>query len=672
MQNRVKKRLLFVGIIIGFFFIICIVQLGFLAFKPATKNFTSPYIRKITGGRGSIMACDGSLLATSMPFYRLAVDPYLWLEIPNWQESLRVMTGKLQRPDLFPLLRKAALMHDRHYYLFGYKKIFTYTQVEAFRRLPLLHRSPYEGGLISEAVQNKRFYPYGDLARITLGYLANDTTGWRGLESSFNSALRGQTRYLWVKPLRGKIEVPLENPEEFFPQSGKDIYTTLDPYLQDIVSQALEKGVRQHKAQGGVAIVIEVQTGEIRAMANYRERYNDAIATRWEPGSTFKVASLAALLEDNLLSDKPLYIQTGNGTWQVADKVMRDVVPLGKISWQEALEKSSNVGVAKLVTHFYGKKPKAFYDALRRFRLLDPTGIELYGEPKPYCIDREHPLYNVTTLPWLSIGYNIQLTPLQLLTFYNAIANDGVWVAPRLVRSLQGVGQSPEPFPKPASVRIMRASTAQKLRALLQQVVEKGTAREIRHPFYRLAGKTGTAKKVKNQVYTAAYRASFVGFLPAEKPLYTCIVVIDEPQAGEIYGGKVAAPIFREIAEAILPLNPTQMRYASIRDSLPQPAPPIAELASVLSIYNALNISLPQRPISAYVRLIPHKNYIQSAAYRISGTPPWVLGLSLRNAYTLLEKKGYKVVIKGQGPWVIHQENQGKLVYITLGHAAVE
>ncbi|MGQ9862945.1 MAG: peptidoglycan D,D-transpeptidase FtsI family protein [Bacteroidia bacterium] len=671
MQSRIKKRLLLVAIGTAALFVVCIGQLAYLAFQPETRNFTSPYLRKITGERGSLIACDGSLLATSMPFYRLAVDPYLWLDIPNWQESLRVMTQKLHRPDLFPALRKAALMHDRHFYLFGYKQIFTYPQVEAFQRLPLLHRLLYEGGLITEVVEHKRFYPHGNLARITLGYLANDTTGWRGLESSFNSALRGQSRYLWVKPLKGKVEVPLENPEEFFPRSGKDVFTTLDPYLQDIVSQALEKGIQQHQAKGGVAIVMEVRTGEIRAMANYREVYNDAVATRWEPGSTFKVASLAALLEDNLLPAN-LYIQTGNGTWHVADKVMRDVVPLGKTSWQEALEKSSNIGIAKLVTHFYGRKPKAFYDALRRLRLLEPTGIELYGEPKPYLIDPEHPLYNATTLPWLSIGYNIQLTPLQLLAFYNAIANDGVWVAPRLVRSLQGVGQPPEPFPKPAPVQVMRASTARKLRTLLQYVVEKGTARDIRHSFYPLAGKTGTAKKVKNQAYTSAYRASFVGFFPADKPLYSCIVVIDEPQAGEIYGGKVAAPIFREIAEAILPLHPTQRRYASAYDTLRQPAHPLAELASVLPIYNALNISLPKRPTSTHVRLIPQKNYIQTAAYRPSGKPPWVLGLSLRSAYTLLEKEGYKVTFTGHGPWVTHQKNQGTTVYLTLGDETME
>ncbi|MCX8113189.1 MAG: penicillin-binding protein 2 [Bacteroidia bacterium] len=643
-------------------------------YDPYAKR---PYLKKVAGERGSIFARDYTVLATSMPFFRLAVDPSLW-SAEDVRDSLRGLAEGLSRlfPDIYPqpepvyrFLYNRWKAGDRHVYLLPYKVLLTYAQKKAVEQLPLLHKRPSRRALIVEKITHKRSYPYGNLARATLGYLINDSVAWRGLESAFHDFLRGEERWVLVRRLPNGVEIPLEDLAEFEPQAGADLFTTLDPHLQDLVSEALERAVQTHQAKEGVAILMEVRTGDILAIANAGENFNHAVSTLWEPGSTFKVATAAALLEARAVEAHQRFVVPASLT--VADRTLSDGHSGEVMSFSEALARSSNVAFASLCYKAFGSKPEQFYGYLERFKLLEKSGVSLYSEPRPAYIPLRSPHFNATTLPWMAIGYNIRLTPLQLLTFYNAIANDGLWLAPRLVREIRYPDGRREAPTLPPSERIMSPSTAQTLRRLMREVVEKGTARGIATPLYSIAGKTGTAKKVERGTYVNRYRASFVGFFPAERPRYSCIVVIDDPQKGSIYGGEVAAPVFREIADAVvfrdLGVAPRSVEPLPDRQL---PSLPVVVQHRTIQLYNALSISTPDRPKTPIVRTRPTPHFVQFLPHT-APLPERVIGMSLRSAVTELEAAGYQVYWHGTGPFVSRIEMRpGKEVLLELGYEA--
>lgn len=681
-MSKTLKRFYVLLAGVGLVWIGLLVRLGYLQWKyrdasPYDPYAQRPYLKKVTGERGSIFARDQTVLATSMPFFRVAADPTAWSET-ELRDSLPLLARRLSElfPKIYPqpitiesFLRARWKARDRHVYLLPYKVLLTYAQKEAVERLPLLCRKPGRRALIVEKITHRRSYPYGSLARATLGYLVNDSVAWRGLESAFHEVLRGEERWLLVRRLPSGIEIPLEDLAEFEPQPGADLFTTIDPHLQDVVSGALEAAVRRHRAKGGVAILMEVSSGELLAIANAGETYNHAVSTLWEPGSTFKVATAAALLEERAIQPNQRFLVPASLT--IADRTLTDGHPSAMMTFSEALAHSRNVAFASLCHKTFGAQPARFYAYLERFRLLERSGISLYSEPHPAYIPLKSPHFNPTTLPWMAIGYNVQLTPLQLLTFYNAIANGGVWVPPKLVREIRYVDGRRETVPLPEPQRIMRASTAQALQALLREVVEKGTARTIASPMYSIAGKTGTAKKVEKGSYVNRYRASFVGFFPAERPRYSCIVVIDEPQEGGIYGGEVAAPVFREIADAVVfrdltvaprPLEPFPERR--------QPTLPVLTQRRVIPLYNALSISTPERPPTPHVRTHSHAHYVEFLPYQASLLHR-IIGMSLRNALHELEQAGYTVYWKGSGPMVTDiQVRSPREVLLLLGYEA--
>ncbi|MCS7189011.1 MAG: penicillin-binding protein 2 [Bacteroidia bacterium] len=678
-MSKVLKRFYLFLILIGIGWIILAARLAYLQWKykdasPYAPYENRPYLKKVIGERGSILARDMTVLATSMPLFRVAVDPSLWTA-EEVRDSLRLLVAALRRlfpqycpktEDLYSHLLERWKAKDRHVYLFPYRVLITHIERKVLDSLPLLRPLPTRKALILEKITHKRSYPYGDLARITLGYLVNDSIAWRGLESAFHKELRGEERWILVRRLPNGIEIPLEDLSEYEPQPGGDLFTTLDPHLQDIVSQALAEGVKTHKAAGGVAILMEVRTGEILALANYGEQYNDAVSTLWEPGSTFKVATAAALLEEKAI--RPQQRLLIPATLTIADRTLSDGYFTGIITFEEALAHSSNVAFASLCQKVFGGYPSRFYEQLRRFHLLEPTGITLYPEPRPTYIAPKSPYFNPTTLPWLAIGYNIQLTPLQLLTFYNAIANNGVWIAPKLVREIRYPDGRRTIIPSSPPHRILSPSTAYILRNLLKAVVEKGTARNIATPLYAIAGKTGTAKKVKGRYYVNEYRASFVGFFPADNPIYSCIVIVDNPQADGIHGGEVAAPIFRKIADAVvfrdLRIAPQELESNPNRS---QPTLPVMNQAVVIPLYNALSISTPERPATPWVRGISHTHYVKFMPHQDT-TPQGIVGMSLRQALHYLEKRGYRVFWQGSGAYVVRVElRSAKELLLTLG-----
>ncbi|GIV22594.1 MAG: penicillin-binding protein 2 [Bacteroidia bacterium] len=681
-MSKTLKRFYLILVLIAGAWIGLTIRLGYLQWKyreasPYVAYEKRPYLKKIVGERGSILARDTTVWATSMPLFRIAVDPAAWTE-KEVQDSLKPLAQALSR--LFPhyhprpeslraYLFQRWKVRDRHVYLFPYRVLLTYSEKKQVEALPLLCSVPGRRALIVEKITHKRSYPYGNLARITLGYLVNDSVAWRGLESAFHEKLRGEERWMLVQRLPNGVEIPLEDLAEYEPQPGGDLFTTLDPHLQDIVDQALQAGVERHKAKGGVAILMEVQTGEILALANYKEMYNDAVSTLWEPGSTFKVATAAALLEEGVVRPNQRFIVPAS--LKVADRTLSDGHDAAEMTFEEALAYSRNVAFASLCYKAFGRNPYKFYGYLQKFRLLSPTGITLYPEPHPASILPNTRYYNPTTLPWLAIGYNVQLTPLQLLAFYNAIANGGVWVAPRLVREIRYPDGRREPISVPPPQRILSAATAQTLQRLLQAVVTYGTAHGSASPLYPIAGKTGTAKKVKGRTYVNEYRASFVGFFPANKPLYSCIVVVDEPKEGGIHGGEIAAPIFRQIADAVvfrdLRIAPQEVQA---RPDRLQPSLPVLVQKVAVPLYNELSISTPERPPTPLVRAHSYTHYVVFSPYRVP-FPEAVVGMSLRQALYHLESEGYRVFWKGDGPMVVrlHQRSP-KEILLELGYEA--
>jgi cell division protein FtsI (penicillin-binding protein 3) len=645
----------------------------------AQQRRQNVYPRTLLADRGSILADDGSILAVTLPFYRFAVDPHAWQEtnFESLTDSIDALCTALathfgegehtaehfRSRILEARTRRVANSRDsldHHLYLFHPGRRFSLQDLRLLQTFPILNQGRYKGGFIVEKVNNKRFYPLGDLATITLGRLADDTTGTRGIEFSFNNMLRGRDGSVVVQRVAGGTEVPLDYFSEIEPANGLDLLTTLNVNLQDVAYNAIREAVVEHEAKRGVVILMETHSGHIKALANYPEDYNLAVAQAMEPGSTFKIASMMAALEDGFVTGNTL-VNTGNtGEHGFYDDVMRDNDPYGEITLQEAIEKSSNIAIAKVIQQYYGRQPQKFIERLTEIGALSPSYGQLRGEPEPYIIRPGTEAWDGITLPWLSTGYNVKLTPLQVLTYFNGIANNGRIVSPVLVSEARnGANRVQRYTGRVINARMCSSTTLEQIRRMMEGVVERGTAKGIHNPNLRLAGKSGTAKKLENGRYTAKYSASFVGYFPADDPQYTCIVVIDEPGGSLYYGGKICAPVFRQVADYIYSTrSPGSFRsvptYAGASRQLP--ASRLAQLEDVSTFTRAFGLAYaaptnlrPNTP-TAFVRTQRSDDgLVAEAQYLQRGLVPDVRGMSSRNALQLLENQGLRVRLQGHG-----------------------
>ena len=626
------------------------------------------YHRTVLATRGSLLADDGAILATTLPFYRVAMDPTQvdTGSLPNYADSLNALCQGLARvandPELSPRyfrlrILRARARGDRHVYLFPVRRVFNHQEMRQIVSLPILNQGRFKGGLILEKINNQRFYPLQGMARITLGLMQDDTSGVKGLEYSFNRYLRGRDGRQLVQRLAGGVQLPLTDDEAVETRDGYDVRTTLNVNMQDVVSNALNRAIIRHNAQSGVAILMEVATGEVKAIANYPETYNTAVMEQMEPGSTFKTASAMIALEDGVVRPDDVF-DTGEGQTTYYDRKLKDEKRLGRITLAQALEKSSNVAISRLIYDQYRHRPEHFIKRLQEIGILNETGFQIKGEPAPNLIQPGQRMWNGATLPWLSIGYNVRLTPLQILAFYNAIANDGRYVQPLIVKQIlqrQRVVKTYE-----AAVlneQICSPKTLAIIREMLRGVVEQGTAQNIRHAAFQIAGKTGTAQKLVNGSYQQIYRASFVGYFPADKPRYSCFVMIDEPKDGNIYGSTVAAPVFREIAERLFTAQFTQ------NAQLPQVEQPRLPLARVVHLQDArkafpllglpaeaVNRSQRQAAVGDYLYCRQVNDSVECLPLRMNREAvPNVEGMTARNALAVLENLGLRVRLVGHG-----------------------
>jgi cell division protein FtsI (penicillin-binding protein 3) len=622
------------------------------------------FFKKVLADRGNILAEDGTIMATSLPFYKVAMDPGI-IDTTQW-ESFADSLYKLsllfttyfdeEEKDTLRVYRRvkyAMETKDRHVYL--HPKKLNFREMDMVREWPILRRGKWKAGLIVDKFSRERFYPMGELARITLGKIVDDTIPLRGLEYSFHDELRGEDGYLLAQKVVGGSYVPVNQYGDESSVDGFDVVTTLDVDLQDIVEDALKKGVEKNYAKYGTAILMEVKTGKVKAIANYPETYNHAVATRIEPGSTFKTASAAALLEDKLVSPADT-IDTGNGSVMYDDKEVSDNGHAwGKISFEKVFAHSSNVGVSKTVFEKYGEEPEKYLEHLKKFGFFDVVNNQLAGEPQPRIIMPEDEEWTIATLPSLSYGYSLLVTPLQMATFYNGIANDGKLLRPWFVKEVTDNSRIVAQYgAEVLNEQMLSIETIDQLKELMGAVTDYGTAASaFRKSDIKVAGKTGTARKTEvGKGYVRKYRASFGGFFPADTPRYSLYIMIDEPDGGSSSGGKVAAPVFREIVDRIYLMDIQLSKPPERKDGKPvdKPAPGGVYAEAARTIYKELGISTSQGPNSEWFATKTNNHQVNLSVLEVEpGKVPDVRGMSSRDALVLLERQGLQVVIKGTG-----------------------
>ncbi|MEL6132871.1 MAG: penicillin-binding protein 2, partial [Bacteroidota bacterium] len=574
------------------------------------------FFKKSVADRGNILASDGTILATSLPFYTIAMDPGI-LDTNSWEsfeDSLYQLSLNFAihfDPEevrdtmrVFNIVMKGIETKDRHVFLSRQK--FNFKELEMIRSWPILRWGRYQGGLIINKFNNERYYPMEDLAKITLGRIINDTVPIRGLEFSFNRDLRGEDGFLLAQKVVGQSYVPLNQYGEDPSIDGYDIVTTLDVDLQEITERALQKGVENNYAKHGVAILMEVQSGKIKAIANYPETFNHAVASRIEPGSTFKIASAAALLDDQFLTIDDT-IATGDGTVMYDDKEITDNgKAYGDISFLQVIAKSSNVGMATMVDSFYKREPERFIQHIWNFGFQSAHFDQISGEPTPKILMPDEEEWTIATLPSLSYGYSLSVTPLQMATFYNGIANGGSLMRPWIVKEVRNNAQIVRAYgAETLNPQMVKSETIDNLKEMMRAVVTDGTAKNaFKKMPIKVAGKTGTVRKTKNGQYVRRYRASFGGFFPVDTPRYSLYIMIDDPDGGTSSGGRVAAPIFREIAEQIYKMDVQLTKPPKPTEGNEELLPPTPGVftQNVKTVFDSLKIATTELPGERWLR----------------------------------------------------------------------
>jgi cell division protein FtsI (penicillin-binding protein 3) len=623
--------------------------------------------RSVKATRGNIYAGDGSLLATSLPFYRLAMDPGVAAAdiYKRGIDSLAWLLSRQFRDQPAAYYRRKindARLSGKRYIILN-TKLVKYADKKRMADWPIFREGRNKGGIIFEKV-DQRYRPFSYLGHRTVGFVNANQEG-AGLEYSFNRELAGEDGSALYQKMAGGSWRPIYDGSEVRPVDGYDLQTTIDINLQDVAESALLNALREHNAEYGCVVFMEVQSGEIKAMSNltrgrrpgeYREVFNYAVQGLTDPGSTFKLLSMIALLDGTNI-DLDDSIDTGDGAFRFYSSTMRDHKPGGHgvISVREAFELSSNVAMSRLVNDHFGSNPDRFIHYIRQAGMTQPLGFQMRGEGTPRIKTPADPSWSGISLPWMSIGYEVELTPLQILSLYNAIANDGRLIRPIIVRSIVKADREVETMEAEVlRSRICSRSTLKKVRSLLEGVVERGTAVNVRTPHYRIAGKTGTAQKIEKGRYTRKYYTSFVGYFPADKPKYSCIVVIDDPKGFRQYGSNVAGPVFREIADLIysqdLQLHPEEL--AGPENETPKTLPVIrAGFREELElICDELDVPFKSTAESDWVHTrVENERVLWKADQVQSGVVPDVSGMTPRDAVYLLENLVLRVHCRGWG-----------------------
>ena len=600
-----------------------------LAEERTVKN------HEIPANRGNVYSADGSLLATSIPKYDIRLDVVQPKQvtfnkyIKPLSDSLAKYTGKSSSYHQNSIT-KARSSKNRYFLL---ARNISYSDYIRLRNFPMLQLGAIKGGLIVEQT-TRREHPMGGIAERTIGYERideDDNVTRAGIDGAFGMKyLRGVNGSRLKQKIGNGQWKPIVDYNQEEPQDGYDVYTTIDVNIQDIAHHSLLGQLEKYEAEHGCAVVMDVKTGEIKAISNlgrnkngnYYERLNYAVGESHEPGSTFKVMAFMAALEDKVI-DTSTIVNTFQGTKRFYGRTISDSRGHGEISAARALEVSSNIGLATIIDEAYSKQPKKFINRLKGWNLHEPLGVSIIGEGIPDIAEPGKENWSRNALPSMAYGYNLRMTPLQTLTFYNAIANDGEMVKPRFIKAVKEFDREVEVFDKEVlNQKICSDKTLGEIRDILKNIVIRGTGSRMYSENFSMAGKTGTARtdygNYEEWRKDRKYVSSFAGYFPADNPKYSCIVVIHKPSTKVgFYGADVSGPVFKRIAQKIYTETPL-----------------IDEVESLEVVNTEVEASF-------------------EAYYDIANTyktiMPDVVGLPAMDALALLENMGLKVKLQGVG-----------------------
>ncbi len=689
---EVKKDILWRVYLI--YFMVClfgvaiISKICFIQFSEGDKwraqaeNFTTKYF-DIEAVRGNIYDANGSLLATSLPYFEVGMDvnteaitqDVFYDNVDSLSFCLANLFKDKTQKEYKKYLTKARKDKDRWVVL---QRDVSYTDLQKIKKFPILRKGKNRGGFIYLQT-NKRERPFQFLAARTIGKLNEEGNGKSyGLEKAYDSILLGKTGHRLMQKIAGNVWRPINDDNEVDPEDGNDIVSTIDINVQDVAENSLMNCLKKHGADHGCLILMEIKSGEIKAMANltrnnkdtsfYYENLNYAAGAATEPGSTFKLASLISVMEDGYVGLNDI-VDIEDGTHQYADRIMKDShhpeEGKNKITVQQAFELSSNVGVSKIITRYYNAKPQQFVDHLCKMNLGSPLKTCIPGEAAPYIKNTQDKSWSSTSLPWMSIGYELTLSPLQTLTFYSAVANNGRMVKPMFVKEIRNRGKTIKTFSTEViNEAICSPATISKAKKMMEGVVLNGTGKALKSASYQIAGKTGTAQQAKKGGYKGdfkvTYQASFVGYFPADNPKYSCIVVISAPSGDAYYGGAVAGPVFRDVADKVYSTSlEIHKEINSVHPSYSLKAPETksgyqSDIKNVLTLLKVKNSSNDDKSdwvsgssVDSSSVHISSKN-IEETLKR--GIVPDLVGMSARDILYLLENNKYmRVKIIGSG-----------------------
>jgi len=685
---RVRIAFLFV-MLFGIAVIVKISHIQFVEGEEWTKlseQITFDY-KKIKATRGNIYSDNGSLLATDLPFYKVAFDPRLAKDkiFKSGIDSLSMLLARYYKDKSateYKRMIQDARAANRQYIVLNRKQI-NYQTKKIMSEWPIFRNGRYGGGVIFEKI-DVRYRPFSNLSRRTVGFVNENGKG-AGLEYSFNEALGGQDGEALFQKIAGSTWKPVYDVNNIKSKDGLDIQTTIDINLQDVAETSLHRAMEHHEADAGTVVVMEVSTGHIKAISNltrqgnsYNEIFNHAVGGLFEPGSTFKLVTMMALLEESniKLTDS---IDTGNGELTFYKNTVKDHHDggYGKLTIRDAFVLSSNVAMAKLLDNNFGLKPDKFVDLVDELKLSKPLGLQIKGEGYPKIFRPGSKGWSGITLPWMAYGYGFEVTPLHTLTLYNAIANNGKMIKPIFVTAISKADQVKKEFEtETLNSRICSSSTLNKLRMLLEGVVEEGTASNLKNAHYKIAGKTGTAQILENGRYTKKYITSFVGYFPAHDPKYTAIVLIKNPKGWRQYGNNVAGPVFKEIADNIYSRDINLHMAMEKKKVLEYGVFPVIQAGKqdeLTMLCNELGVSNHTKTDEDWIRAVRNGNSVLWD----KNTPakdqvPNVKGMTFRDAIFLLEQSGLHVEYNGKGR-VVNQSltpgskvSKGKTIHISL------
>ena len=626
--------------------------------RKEAKN-SAIQLRPVEAVRGNIYGVDGSLLATSVPEYDIRVDLLATgIEDDNvFEEKVDSLAASLsgffkdKTPTEYSRFLREGRKHKDRYKLIS--KNVSHADMLQIRKFPMFNMKNNGGGLITEQ-KNHRIKPFKDLAARTIGY-KNDNVQPVGLEGAYGKYINGESGRRLMYRIAGEFWVPVNSSNEIETKDGADIISTIDIGIQDVAQRALLTQLKKSDADHGCVILMEVNTGEIRAIANYtkakdgtyQELFNYAIHESLDPGSTFKLASYMALLEDKKV-DTNTVVNTPNAGFKVYKHTITESHgSLGSITVKKAFEVSSNVAVSMLVYNNYSKNPRRFTDYLYKFGLNKPLGLQIPGEGMPVIKNPSNKSWSGMSVAQMAYGYEMNITPLQMLTFYNSVANNGKSIAPLFVREIRRLGTPIETFSaRVINEQVCSKETLGKLRKMLEGVVEEGTGKAvIKNPYYKVAGKTGTAQVADgSQGYKGkrAYQASFCGYFPANKPKYSMIVVVNNPK-GAYYAAVVAGPVFREVADMVYANDFQMFKPVAQEKFAGSVAPSVKAGDSEAARYLTQKFGAAISPQAKTTAADSGTNY-----YR-EGVVPNVQGMGLKDAMFLVGNAGLRAVPKGSG-----------------------